>query len=252
MIALITGASTGIGRDMASYLSKLGYDLIITARDTVKLQDLKSKLNTKVKIITADLSIPENAHKLYDCCKKYDIDLVVNNAGFGLVGEFDKTSLESEEKLINLNITALHILTKLFYIDFKKKNKGIIFNVASSASFFPGPLMAAYYASKNYVLNLSESIYREIKESGSLVQISVLCPGPVQTEFNKRAGVTNSFTPVDSYYVARYAIDEVLKGKFCIVPTLKMKIGILGASFVPSAFKSKIVYKIQRNKNPLN
>ena len=111
--------------------------------------------------------------------------------------------------------------------------------------------MAAYYASKSYVLNLSQSLLREIKESGSKVQISVLCPGPVQTEFNRRIGVSNSFSPAVSEEVARYAIDETMKGTFCIVPGLKMKLSILGSAFLPSLLKSKIVYNIQKNKTPL-
>ena len=251
MIALITGASTGMGRDMAVYLSSLGYDLIITARSKKKLIALKSELKTKVKIITADLSKPENAIKLYECCKNIKIDLLINNAGFGIVGEFDKTSLQQECELINLNITALHILTKLFLKDFKERNSGRILNVASSAGFFPGPLMAAYYASKSYVISLSVAIYEELKEAGSSVSISILCPGPVQTEFNKRAGVTNSFKPADSRSVAMYAIDMTLKNKLYIVPTLKMNLGIFGSSLVPSKLKAKVIYKIQDRKKPV-
>ncbi len=251
MIALITGASSGIGRDMAIYLSELGFDLIITARDRKKLQELKSSLKTNVKIIAADLSRPENAVKLYKACRDIDIDILINNAGLGVVGEFENTSLEKEIELINVNITALHILTKMFYRKFKKRNYGKILNVSSSAGFYPGPLMAAYYASKNYVLNLSQAIRREIKESGSNLTISVLCPGPVATQFNVRAGVTNSFTPTDSESVARYAIDEMLKGRFYIIPTLKMKLVLLGSSFIPADIKSGMVYKIQKNKKPL-
>lgn len=251
MTALITGASTGIGRDIAVYLSELGYDLIITARDRQKLLELKFSLSTKVKVIVADLSCSENAVKLYNCCKHMNIDLLVNNAGLGVVGEFEKTSLEKEVELINVNVTSLHVLTKLFYKDFKKRNFGTILNVASSAAFYPGPLMAAYYASKNYVLNLSQALRREIKNSKSKVRISVLCPGPVATQFNIRAGVTNSFKPTDSVSVARYAIDEMLKGRFYIIPTLKMKLVLLGSSFIPADIKSGMVYKIQKNKKPL-
>ena len=127
----------------------------------------------------------------------------------------------------------------------------MILNVASSAAFYPGPLMAAYYASKNYVLNLSQALRREIKNSKSKVRISVLCPGPVATQFNIRAGVTNSFKPADSASVARYAIDEMLKGRFYIIPTLKMKLVLFGSSFIPADIKSGMVYKIQKNKKPL-
>lgn len=251
MTALITGASSGIGRDMAIYLSSLGYSLVLTGRSKEKLMELKNSLKTPVKIITADLSKPENAVRLYKCCKNIKIDFLVNNAGIGVVGDFDKTSLKTEVELININVTSLHILTKLFLKDFVKRDSGRILNVASSAAFFPGPLMAAYYASKNYVLNLSESLYRELKEKGSNVKISVLCPGPVQTEFNIRAGVTNSFKPSDSTMVARYAIDEALKDRFYIVPTLHMKLGVIGASAAPNMLLSKIVYRIQRGKKPL-
>lgn len=251
MTALITGASSGIGRDMAIYLSSLGYSLVLTGRNKEKLIELKKMLKTPVKIITADLSKPENAIRLYKACKNIKIDFLINNAGIGVVGEFDKTSLKTEVDLININVTSLHILTKLFLKDFVKRDSGKILNVASSAAFFPGPLMAAYYASKNYVLNLSESLYRELKEKGSNVKISVLCPGPVQTEFNIRAGVTNSFKPADSEMVARYAIDEALKNRFYIVPTLHMKLGIIGASAAPDMLLSKIVYKVQKGKKPL-
>ena len=248
MIALVTGASAGIGRDMAIYLSSIGYDLIITARDTLKLRELKSELRTRVKIITADLSKPENAEKLYNCCKKYNIDFLVNNAGIGVVGKFDETSLEKETDLINLNVLSMHILMKLFLKDFKERNSGRILNVASSAGFFPGPLMAAYYASKNYVVNLSQSVRRELKEDGSAVSISVLCPGPVRTQFNIRAGVTNSFSQADSEEVAVYAIKKALKNYFYIVPTLKMKFAVYGAMIAPPELKSGIVYKIQKKK----
>ena len=251
MTALITGASSGIGRDMAIYLSNLGYSLVLTGRNKEKLLELKSMLKTPVKIITADLSKPENAIKLYQACKNIKIDFLVNNAGIGVVGEFEKTSLKIEVDLININVTSLHILTKLFLKDFVKRDSGRILNVASSAAFFPGPLMAAYYASKNYVLNLSESLYRELKEKGSKVKISVLCPGPVQTEFNIRAGVTNSFKPADSAMVAQYAIDEALKNRFYIVPTIHMKLGVLGAGLAPDMLLSKLVYKIQKGKKPL-
>ncbi len=251
MIALVTGASTGMGRDMAIYLSSIGYDLIITARNYERLKELKSLLKTRVKIITADLSKPENAVRLYDCCKKYNIDFLVNNAGIGVVGKFDETSLEKETELINLNVVSMHILMKLFLKDFTSRNSGRILNVASSAGFFPGPLMAAYYASKNYVVNLSQSVYRELRKEESAVSISVLCPGPVQTQFNIRAGVTNSFSPADSGEVAVYAIQKALENKFYIVPTLKMKCAILGAMIAPPELKSEIVYRIQKNKKPV-
>ncbi|WP_044973802.1 SDR family NAD(P)-dependent oxidoreductase [Ruminococcus sp. HUN007] len=251
MTALITGASTGIGRDMAIYLSTLGYDLILVARSRDKLLKLKKLLPVRVKVIAADLSDPENAKRVYYVCRSFRVDLLVNNAGIGEVGPFEKTSLEKELNLINLNVTALHILSKLFYRRFASEGRGTILNVASSAAFYPGPLMAAYYASKAYVLNLSQSLYREAKESGNGVKISVLCPGPVQTEFNKRIGVTNSFSPASSEKVAKYAIDKTLEGKFLIIPEAKMKVSVAASSLLPAEMKSKLVYLIQKGKSPL-
>jgi len=252
MIALVTGASTGIGRDISVYLSELGYDLIITARNYEKLRSLKSELKTRVKIITADLSKPENAVKLYEECEKYNIDLLVNNAGLGVVGKFEETSLETELELINVNVSSMHVLFKLFLAHFKGRNHGKILNVASSAGFYPGPLMAAYYASKNYVVNISQAVQRELKEDNSRVSVSVLCPGPVQTEFNKRAGVTNSFSPADSRSVARYAVDKTLEGKFYIVPGFKIKMTVIAGMLAPAGIKSAVVYRIQKNKKPLD
>ena len=150
MIALITGASNGIGKDFAKELSKRGYDLILVARSKDKLEELKKELKTHIEIEIMDLSIKENVYKLYE---KYQgkIDLLINNAGFGAFGKFSETTLENELNMIDLNITAYHILTKLFLQDFVKKDNGTILNVASSAAFEPGPLMATYYATKSYV-----------------------------------------------------------------------------------------------------
>ena len=161
MKALITGASSGMGREMAKYLFSKGYSLILVARREENLVKLKKSLIGKpeVKIITTDLSVPENAKKLYEETANENIDFLINNAGFGIYGEFANIDLDREIDLINTNITAVHILTKLFLRDFIKKDKGHILNVASSAGFLAGPLMSSYYASKNYVVRLSEGIY---------------------------------------------------------------------------------------------
>ena len=171
MWALVTGASSGIGRDMSRYLWNLGYSLIIVARDKDKLEKLREKLeknrskNAETKqeiiVIPKDLSIRENCIEIYEETKKLKIELLVNNAGFGVFGEFNKTDLEKEINLINTNITALHILTKLYLQDMIKRNNGHILNVASIAGMEPGPLMATYYASKAYVIRLSRAINKE-------------------------------------------------------------------------------------------
>ena len=159
MKVLITGASSGIGRDMAEIYSNKGYELILVARSKDKLELLANKLKTKVKIIQMDLSIPENCFRLYDLVKDEEIDILINNAGYGVFGKFLDTDLNEELNMIDLNIKAVHILTKLFLRAFKEKNKGSILNVASSAAFSPGPLFSSYYASKAYVVRLTEALY---------------------------------------------------------------------------------------------
>ena len=161
MKALITGASSGIGKDMAKILANKGYELVLVARDEKKLREVKEELSTitKVETISKDLSDEDNCKEIYK--EVTDIDLLINNAGFGDCGNFTKTSLEKEISMIKTNIIAYHILTKLYLIDMKAKNKGKILNVASIAGFMPGPLMATYYATKNYVVKLSEAIREE-------------------------------------------------------------------------------------------
>ena len=158
MKALITGASSGIGRDIARELSNRGYDLILVARRKSRLEELANELNTKVEIIDMDISSTYNCMQLYNKVKKDNIDILINNAGFGLFGSFDETNLDKELDMIDLNIKAVHVLTKLFLKDFIEKDKGYILNVASSAAFVPGPLMATYYATKAYVLQLTEAL----------------------------------------------------------------------------------------------
>lgn len=248
MKALITGASSGIGREMAIYLSSLGWELILTARNTDSMKKIAENLKTKVQIIPLDLSDEASVFKLYEQCRGQSIDLLVNNAGYGIFGEFDKTDIRDELNLINVNIKAVHILTKLFLRDFKKRNIGRILNVASSAGFMTGPLLSSYYASKNYVVRLSLAIYEELRRSKSRVGISVFCPGPVDTNFNNRAGVSFSVKPISAEFAAKYAIDKCLEGKTIIIPTAQMQIGIFAARFVPHKLLSAVAYNIQKKK----
>lgn len=250
MKALITGASSGIGYEFAKYLSNLGYDIIITARRKDRLEELASSLNTNIRIIELDLSLEENCVNLYNLVKNEDIDILINNAGFGEFGEFSETSLEKELDLINVNIKAVHILTKLFLQDMKKKNNGYILNVASTAAFLPGPLMAAYYSTKSYILRLTESIYEELRKSKSNVIISVLCPGPVNTEFNEVANVKFSLKSLSSEYVAKYGINNMFKRKLVIVPGFVNKLSRLFSKIIPDKISMKVSYKIQTKKNP--
>jgi short-subunit dehydrogenase len=248
MKALVTGASSGIGRDMARYLASLGYTVYAVGRDERKLSDLKNELGEKIQVIIKDLSVKENAISLYEELKMENIDLVVNNAGFGVFGEFADTDLEREISLINTNITAVHILTKLFLKDMLRENKGKILNVASIAGFAPGPLMGAYYASKAYVLRLTESVYEELKKKKSDVTISALCPGPVDTNFNNVANVKFSIKALPSEYVAKYGIDKALKGKLIIVPGIIPKLCRFFSKITPDKLSMKVVYANQTKK----
>ena len=248
MKALITGASSGIGKDMALYLSSLGYDLIIVGRDKKSLESVKNVVKTEVKIYDMDLSIIDNVYKLYDKVKNDDIDILINNAGFGLFGNFIDTSLDRELEMINLNIIAVHILTKLFLIDFVKRDSGYILNVASSAGFFAGPKLSTYYSTKNYVLKQTLAIYEELRHMGSNVKVSTLCPGPVDTNFNKVAGGSFNTKSLTSEYVAHYAIDNMFKNKLIIIPTFKMKLVILLTKFIPTKLLLKMNYNIQNTK----
>ena len=248
MKAIITGGSSGIGRDMAYYLSNMGYDLILVGRNKEKLNEVKNNIKTNVKVYDIDLSIIDNVYKFYDKVKNEDIDILINNAGFGLFGNFIDTSLDRELEMIDLNIITLHILTKLFLIDFVKKDKGRILNVASSAGFMAGPKLSTYYSTKNYVLKESLAIYEELKHMNSNVKISILCPGPVDTNFNKVAGGSFNTKSATSEYVAHYAIDKMFKNKLIIIPTLKMKIVIFLTRFIPTKLLLRINYHIQNVK----
>ena len=248
MLALITGASSGIGKEMSIYLSHLGYDLILVARRKDKLEDTKKLCKTNVEIIELDLSIEKNVYKLYEETKDKKIDILINNAGFGLFGLFTETSLDTELKMIDLNIKCVHILTKLFLIDFVKRDYGHILNVASSAGFMAGPKLSTYYSTKNYVLKETMAIYEELKHMNSKVHISALCPGPVETEFNKVAHGSFNTKSASAKYVAKYGIDKMLKGKLIIIPTLKMKLGVFFNKFLPYKLQLKINYNIQNAK----
>lgn len=249
MRALITGASSGIGRDMARYLAYLGWDLVVVARRGERLLQLKEELsNVDVMCITADLSDKAECLRVYEETKGIHIDMLINNAGFGLAGEFVDTDLDTELRMIDTNITALHILTKLYLNDFVKRDSGIILNVASSASFMAGPLLNTYYATKNYVYRLSQAIYQELKERKSKVKVSVLCPGPIQTEFLDIANVGFVIKGLKSEDVAKHAVDKALKGKLIIIPGVMMKIGKFLLRFTPEKLMLWVSYRIQHKK----
>lgn len=248
MKALITGASTGIGRDMARNLHKRGFDLILVARNEELLNNLKAELDGKPVIIPLDLSCLENCYELYERTKSENIDILINNAGFGTYGASSEVPLETELNMIDLNIKALHALTKLYLSDFEARDSGHILNVASIAAFLSGPLMSTYYATKNYVMRLSTAISEELRRKKSNVHISVLCPGPVDTEFNNRAGVKFIINGHSSKFVADYAIKKMLRNKLIIAPGFAIKLGIVIQRFIPTKLLLRISYRLQKCK----
>lgn len=248
MKSLITGASSGIGKNMAYYLASKNIDLILVARNKKEMERIKKELNVNVKIISLDLTKEENVYKLYEETKDDNIDILINNAGFGLFGTFAETNLDRELEMIDLNIKAYHILTKLFLRDFIKKDSGYILNVCSSAGFMAGPRLSTYYATKNYITKLTMAINEELRQAGSNVSISALCPGPVNTNFNKVAHGEFSIREADPAYVAKYAIDKMFARKMLIVPTFKMKLTLFASRFAPYRLQLLIAYHIQGKK----
>lgn len=238
MIALITGASSGIGEELAKNLAARGFNLVLVARRQERLKEIKKNIteifDVKIKLICLDLSKTEACKQLYEEVKDIGIDILINNAGFGLFGKFDETDLDRELEMINVNIKAVHILTKLFLQDFTKRNYGYILNVASIAGFMAGPLMAAYYASKNYVLQLSRAISQELKQNKVNVYVGALCPGPVNTEFNRVAGAEFTVGGSTAFEVADYAVSEMFKGKNVIIPKKEMKALAVLSKALPS------------------
>ena len=248
MKALITGASSGIGRDMARYLAEQKIDLILVARNKEELMKLKEELDVNVKVVVIDLSSTDKIKEMFVALKNESIDILINNAGFGDIGYFNNTDVNKELNMIDVNIKAVHLLTKMFLKEMTKVNRGYILNVASSAAFQPGPLMATYYATKAYVLRLTEAINYELKKQKSKVVVSCLCPGPVDTNFNNVANVKFNIKSLDSEYVARYAIDMMFEKKMVIIPGTKMKLAKFFSRFVSDRKLMKIIYGVQRKK----
>ena len=247
MRALITGASSGIGRDISKELARRGYDIVIVARSEDKLNELKNEItNVQVEVIAMDISNLDNCKELYE--KVGYVDILVNNAGFGLFGKFNTTDINREMEMVDLNVKSLHFLTKLFLKDMVEKDKGYILNVSSIAGHLPGPFMSTYYATKHYVFNLSESINEELKKDKSHVRVGTLNPGPVETNFNKVANVKFNLSSLTSEYVAKYTVDKMLKGKTDITPGFGVRCTRFFAKVVPDTLMAKIVYNTKKKR----
>ena len=248
MKALITGASSGIGRDMARILARRGCELILTARRRDRLEELQKELSVPVTILCADLSREKDCFELYRQVRNENVDIVINNAGFGVFGPFDETNLQRELSMLDVNIRALHILTKLFLRDFKKRNFGYILNVSSSAAFLPGPLLSSYYASKAYVLRLTQAIQEELRHSHSRVYVGAFCPGPVSTEFDRVANVEFTVKNISSQRAAAVAIQQMFRRQPLIITGTDMKASKVLVRLIPDKLLLRISYHLQKRK----
>ena len=256
---MITGASGGIGLELAKIHAKNGDDLILVARSQEKLkqikEDLENNYDISVIIFIKDLSLPNSSHELYDeiKSKKVKVDYVINNAGFGYFGKFSETDWQKELNMINLNITSLVLMTKLFIKDMMLTGGGRIMNVASIAAFMPGPLMSIYYASKSFVLSFSEAIAEEL--DGSNISVTALCPGPTETDFQKNAELDNSnlfkrLSVADVKTVAEYGYKAMLEGKRIAIPGIMNKITAQTHRFFPRTLITRSVKMIQEESKP--
>lgn len=248
MTALITGASSGLGYEFARQLSCKGYDIVAVARRTDRLLALSQELCTKVIPITADLSKEEECRRVFELTKDIDIDIVINNAGFGLLGEFSSSELSRELEMLDVNCRAPHILMKLFLSRFIADDKGYILNVCSVGSFMPGPLLSAYYAGKAYLLNLTRAVQEELRCRGSKVYVGCLCPGPIDTEFNYVAKGNAKIKSRSAADIAEYSIVKMFKRKPTIIPGTEVKLSALAAKLMPVRLMMRITYNIQKKK----
>ncbi|HZW40327.1 MAG TPA: SDR family oxidoreductase [Ignavibacteriaceae bacterium] len=254
---LVTGASSGIGSELSRLFAQDGYNLVLTARSEDKLYALKAELEEKynifIKVIVKDLGFPNAPVELYEEIKKEKIriNVLVNNAGFAVYGDFLETSTADEMEMLQVNVSALTYFTKVYAKEMSENGGGKILNVASLAAFQPGPLMAVYYASKAYVLHFSEAIHSEFKKYNIIV--SALCPGPTKTNFQFRAQVQD--TPLfikgrgmDAETVAKIGYNGLKQGKTVIIPGFNNKILSIGSKFFPHKLTAGFVKNLHQPK----
>lgn len=255
--ALITGASSGFGAEFAKIFAKDGYNLVITARSTDKLEKLKQNIELEygvdVFVYTSDLSLPASPQQLFNFTqqKGITVDVLVNNAGFGDLGNFAKSDLVRQQQMVDLNISALMQLTHLYLPQMIENHHGRILNVASIAGFAPGPGMSVYYATKAFVLSFSDALATELKGTG--VTVTALCPGPVNTGFAAAAGFKNNimFSGKEdgkAAQVSRYGYNAMKKGKAVALPDMLCKLGAFGVRLVPRSVAKNVIYAIQSSR----
>lgn len=256
-VALVTGASSGLGEAFARLLARYHWDLVLTARSEDKLRALAEGLERehggKAHVIPADLARPDAARALMDEVRARGLALtaLVNNAGYGVYGPFTETDGADERDMIQINVVALTELTKLVLPTLLERPHGYILNVASTAAFQPGPLMATYYATKAYVLSFSEALAEETRGSG--VTVTTFCPGPVRTGFQARAKMEKSKLVAGKEIMGaeeavRVAYDAMMKGKRVVIPGLKNKVLAGSVRFAPRAWVTRSVRAFQETR----
>ncbi|URZ17874.1 SDR family NAD(P)-dependent oxidoreductase [Clostridium felsineum] len=250
MTVLITGASTGIGRELTKIFAKNGYDVVITARSKKKLDELSKDIekfsSSKVTVIEKDLSCINSGKELFCKIKEKGIivDILINNAGVGDTGFFFESNIDKIINMLELNIKNLTILTRLFSSEMAHRKNGGILNVASTGSYMPGPFIAVYYATKAYVLSFSEAIREELRDFN--VKVSVLCPGATITEFSKGAHKLDLKGAMTAEKVAYIAYNKFMKGKAVIVPGYFNRVGIFFSKIMPRKLVGSIIGKSQK------
>ncbi len=246
--ALITGASVGIGRELARVFARNGFDLLLVARRGDALEAVARRLEGEhgiaVATLALDLALPDAPQRLFDHCRNegLTIDVLVNNAGIGLGGEFGESDIARQMNMIHVNVAALTHITGLFLPQMMQRRSGRILNVASTAAFQPGPLMAVYYATKAYVLSFSEAIAEELRNTG--VTVTALCPGPTKTEFAATAGMQTSRLfaagAASAADVAEFGYEATMKGKRVAIPGMMNKLVSQAGRLSPRIVTTKV------------
>jgi short-subunit dehydrogenase len=254
---LITGASSGIGLELAELFAQQGHNLVLVARSEQKLEQLALQFAVKykvyTKVIAKDLAKPESPGEIFRELQQegIQVDVLVNNAGFGHYGYFRETDLQKELEMMQVNMVALTHLSKLFLQQLPQGKHGKILNIASTAAFPPGPLMAVYYASKAYVLSFSEALAAELAGQG--ITVTVLCPGATDTDFKENAnlegsGLFSKALMADARSVARVGYEGMMAGKVVVFPGLKDKLTPLLVNLAPRSILRKAVLNIQKKR----
>jgi short-subunit dehydrogenase len=254
-LALVTGASGGIGEELARILARHGHDLVLVARSADKLAALAERLELDhgilVRVIAKDLARPEAAAELHEAlaAEGLAVDVLVNNAGLGLLGKFAEIGIEGDVEMLRLNIEAPTLLTRLLLPSMLERGSGRILNLASTAGFQPGPLMAVYYATKAYVLSFSEALANEVAGTG--VTVTALCPGPTETGFSSRAGSEQSRLfkgpTMDARTVAEIGYAALMAGKPVVIPGLRNRILAFSVRLAPRRVVTKIARRMQES-----